>query len=1262
VLIADHVQANGTGLAASYWKHPYTTVDSPYFAGAPVLTRIDATVNFDNSIAAWPGPPITSGTSSNHFSSRWEGELLPEFSQAYTIYANGNEMCRIWINGQLLPLAISENLIDSDWEDLPVVVTQGEASAVVQLEGGRRYPIVIEHFNNTGGHRAILSWKSASQAKQVIPQNRLFPHAPPRIHSALESLAFVGAPGFTYQIAASASPTSYSALNLPDGLSISPTGLISGTPTAAGEWKVLLTATNAQGSGSAVLAITVLQTSGGISRELWTDLPGTDTVAIPTGTEPDSVSLLTSLEAPADSGDDYGVRIRGFLTAPESGEYRFFLRADETAVFFLSDDGEPVNAWKRAEIDAPVASADWSAAAVSPLLHLEAGRRYFLEILHKESGGSDHLALGWLPPSEAAKPAPAIVPVPGHYLTRFEDGGIDPAPDYIAPPPPPDWTAESGAGNDDFNAASRFLQQATYGADGDDIAALMAMPSFEAWIDAEFAKPATPHLPYVEQFRNVTNPNNPTYPGNLTYSAWWKNSVRANDQLRQRIAFALSQIMVVSEDGPLDDRANAVSDYYDLLLDHAFGNVRDLIEAVTLHPAMGRYLDMLNNDKPSLTSGRIPNENYAREILQLFSLGLYRLHPDGTPVLDSKDGLIPVYDQEAIIGYAHVFTGWGYHYTGDYRTSFPSSSNWIEPMREVPARHFTGKKRLLNNVVLPGLPVLNGAPLDPYGSHNGSTIAGNPEFQALPMAELDAVHDQLFQHPNIGPFLCSQLIQRLVTSTPTPAYVHRVVQKFNDNGSGVRGDLKAVIKAILLDYEARSLVAAAAPGFGKQREPVLRVTQLARAFRPANDFAGSYIQDGGWITVDTAPMVHRLANNQKVLLGFSGAGHQAQDGDYTVSPAPPSATTFTVRTRDIIRATWTQVEGESVVTVTTPVDHGFATGQSAYLRFRSGAGGALTDGVFPVTRLANRTLTIPAPDSASRSGDLDVAFFRGSYSQVNSGGLAVLSITSGTLPGLPLESRLTLNFTPTTGQTTGPANGVYVIDSIHPTEPRRLFLRAESGDLPVFSSDRSGTFHGAPHSPVLDRSGTAVSGYSDWNVGSTDTALGQTPLGSPTVFNFFEPGYKFPGLLANAGLVTPEFQISSDTNVIRQANFLFAGIYHTTSTNSTSSLTSGYTNGFSSFAGGAHDIMMDFSRWMGPRTSGSDYWTNNANLRELIRELSRILMAGQMSQAMEDHIYDFVTNTANIGYAASPTEAERRNRVRAVIYFIAVSPEHAIQR
>lgn len=1371
VLIHDRIQANGTGLLGQYWKHLNSTSNMPYFTGPPTISRIDPTVNFNNTVAAWPGTPITTGTgttaTSNYFSSRWSGEILPEFSQHYTLFANTNDAGRLWLNGELLI---------NKWP--PAAVGSSEQSVVVFLEAGKRYPVVLEYFNNTAAHVAILSWQSLSQPKQPIPQHRLFPTTPPQILGPYEAWAFVGAPPFSYSIIASGSPTSYSASSLPSGFTINTnTGVITGTPSVTGVFEIALTASNAFGSGSAILRLNVLNVGSGITRELWTSVGGSSISSIPVATAPASTTTLTSLSAPIDSGDDYGARIRGFVTAPATGDYRFFLRADEAAEFWLSNDDEPVNAWKRAELTSPVSAADWSTASKSPLLRLEAGKRYYLEILHKESTGSDHLALGWSKPGQ-----PDAVPseiVPGHLLTRFEDVALGASPDgtlyfaqlvpqngaitngygtctirlssdrttawvtptfanlgsaftgmhvhdtrlpstsnivfdpddvgvvrlpdgsivwpivgvgglsaaevadgigqtaffnvhtavypggeikgtfraldgsstFTPPPSPPSWGAESAAAVSDANAASRFLQQATFGASPADISALQAAPSYESWIENEFAKPITYHLPYVEKFRNVSTPNNSTYPGNLTFNSWWKNSIEADDQLRQRVAFAISEVMVVSENGPLDERANGLSSFYDTLLEHAFGNARNLLEEVTLHPAMGRYLDMLRNDKPNLTSGLIPNENYAREILQLFSLGLNRMHPDGSLILNSKGFPIPVYDQDAIVGFAHGFTGWDYHYTGAYRTSFGASANWTEPMRVVPSRHYIGKKRILNNVILPGISTLGGVPINPYASHSG-TQTSDPNYQALADQELDAIHDQIFQHPNFGPFFCRQLIQRLVTSTPSRGYIYRVVSRFDNNGSGVRGDMKAVIKAILLDYEARSVIASQAPGFGKQREPVARVTQLVRAFRPANNFAGTSNQVGGLITVDTAPTPHRLSTNQKVLLGFTSAGVPSTDADYSVLSV--SGSTFTVRARDVHASTWTQVNG--LITVTTPSNHGFLTGQSVLLRFNTGNGPS--NGIYTITPAAEANkFTVTAPTSTG-SGTCDVGFIRGIYTQRTTSGITTLSVTCNTVQGLSVGQKLQLSFVPVTGQTLIPSSGSYTIAAVSGTDSRQYEVTPDVGTLPVTTSTLSGNIHGSSPSMILDRVGTAVSGYSDWNVGDTETDLGQTPLRSPTVFNYFLPDYQHAGLLATRGLITPEFQLSSETNVVRQSNFLFGGIY-----SSSSSTTSGaYTNGFSSFRNGGHDMMMDLSPWMGARTTGTDYWTNTSNLRNLIREFSKILMAGRMSTALEDEIYNFVSLTSNISYGTTPSETERRNRIRSIIYFISISPEHAIQR
>ena len=219
---------------------------------------------------------------------------------------------------------------------------------------------------------------------------------------------------------------------------------------------------------------------------------------------------------------------------------------------------------------------------------------------------------------------------------------------------------------------------------------------------------------------------------------------------------------------------------------------------------MGVYLNMLLNDKPNPVTGTSPNENYAREVMQLFTVGLNKLNPDGTLLLDNQNRPIATYDQNVVVGLAHVFTGWGFT-SADGNPQFDFwPPNYRAPMLAFPDHHDTGQKRVLDNVVLP---------------------AGQTQSQDLK----DAL-DIIFNHPNVGPFISRELIQRLVTSNPSPAYVYRVAKVFKDNGQGVRGDLKAVVRAILLDYEARNQIAPTTNNFGHEREPVIRYANLLRAF------------------------------------------------------------------------------------------------------------------------------------------------------------------------------------------------------------------------------------------------------------------------------------------------------------------------------------------------------------------------------------------------------------------------------------------------
>ena len=370
-------------------------------------------------------------------------------------------------------------------------------------------------------------------------------------------------------------------------------------------------------------------------------------------------------------------------------------------------------------------------------------------------------------------------------------------------------------------AAARFLDQATFGGRLEDIAHLRQI-GYEAWLDEQFAAGISLEEPFLDYIRNTLGEG--VYQSQRL-EAWLIHAAQTpdpsnpllthNDQLRQRVAFALSEMMVVSDrNAALVFQAWALANYNDTLATHAFGNYRDLLEAVTLHPAMGRFLSMLGNRKRDETLNIRPDENYAREVLQLFSIGLVQLNPDGTVHLEGGEP-VPTYDQNVVRGFAHVFTGWNFSDCsvaefGDCEPGNPYEAPWRSPMEPIEDFHDTTEdKQLLTypGVTLPGGVLLAG---------------GNAQ------AELDAALDNIFHHPNVGPFVAKHLIQRLVTSNPTPAYVQRIASVFNNNGEGVRGDLGAVVRALLLDDEARNGHLLTPETFGKLREPITRIVRLWR--------------------------------------------------------------------------------------------------------------------------------------------------------------------------------------------------------------------------------------------------------------------------------------------------------------------------------------------------------------------------------------------------------------------------------------------------
>lgn len=364
---------------------------------------------------------------------------------------------------------------------------------------------------------------------------------------------------------------------------------------------------------------------------------------------------------------------------------------------------------------------------------------------------------------------------------------------------------------------SRFLAQATFGTDLNYIKTVAENP-FEDWIDDQFNL-NSPSMGILTQTiydkavdRFVANGGNeddyfgPYWP-HFQY-AWWESNIGNQDLLRQRIALALSEILVISRNSNIGDYGVGLGDYYDVLKDNAFGNFRNMLREVTLHPMMGIYLSHYNNPKSNPEENINPDENFAREIMQLFSIGLYELNLNGSYVLDGSGSRVPTYDNDDIKEFAKIFTGLGtadvmenpWGVTPQFGVGHYLAVKNI-PMVMYEEFHEPGVKYLLNDQVVP------------------SGQSG--------MQDIDAAIDNLFNHKNVGPFLAIRLIQQLVKSNPSPGYISRVSAAFN-NTKGIRGDMKAVIKTILLDEEARSCSWINNPSSGKLIAPMIRYFNVSR--------------------------------------------------------------------------------------------------------------------------------------------------------------------------------------------------------------------------------------------------------------------------------------------------------------------------------------------------------------------------------------------------------------------------------------------------
>jgi uncharacterized protein (DUF1800 family) len=1410
VVINPAGNTNGTGLTGMYYNSRASQV-TPYqpnllYVGTPTLTRLDPTINF-NWNSGSPGP----GVSGTYFGVRWQGQVQPQYSETYYFDITADDGVMLWVNGQL---------VINSWS-----YVGGDRLGSIALQAGVLYDIRLDYYQARLADLVNLYWYSNDQTRQIIPSNRLYPYtstpAPPAITSPQTATGFVNQP-FSFNVTASLSGGTAPTFGLgagsgplPPGLTLNAaTGLISGTATTAGNYQVALTASNPYGTGASVLDIQILPPGSGVTRELWTNVSGSNVSNIPLTTTPNSIdNQLSTLEDDTAYASNTGERLRGYFTAPVTGNYYFWLAASNNAELWISDDNQTVNLVRRAWVTAPgTGSENWNAGnqtnQQSPWLSLTAGQSYYYEVYHNtgaSSGTASNVAVAWLldatgtstsPNGSGVVPAylltaytyPAslagggtlystnLSPLPGvtssaagsasltlnasqtqailqfnysnlsspqtsyavwgpddngtptilfdlNVIDKFHPNLISPTGAYTwniastsavtastiandiqqglaylqietanfpageiagnffvvlgsqtAPTPVPDPGFTDDSATD--AGAARFLNQAAFGASPADMAAVES-GGFAAWIQNQMALPATHTLPIVNAYAALAD-SDPFYSSTFQ-DAWWNASINAPDQLRQRVAFALSEIMVVSDqNSSLGNAGNALGSYYDALLDNAFGNFRTLLEAVTLHPGMGWWLNMEGNTMGNLTTGAHPNENYAREVMQLFTIGLDRLWPDGSTVLDSTGNPVPTYNQNTITnGFARVFTGWAWNQplqaNGQLPTNFWPPTDWTDPMVMVKNNHELGTKTILDNVVLPA--AVGYSLTAPAVAGSQADITGTA-YDSYCLADLEKGLNNIFNHSNVGPFICRQLIQRLVESNPTPGYVGRVSQVFNDDGTAahVRGNMAAVITAILLDGEARNpAVAQANAAAGKQREPLLRIASPARTFLSSSN-SGTYAQSGSpVITITTStPSLH--CANDYVWLDFSSNDtgsppvspiNNPTTAAYPVLASPaPTANTFCVNSLGLALPAYTEPQGSGTLTVNTA---GPPVGEEVYLNFQTGN---IPTGIYTVTGVPDSshfTVSTPTIAPAAVSGTLILPKMQAYVTVTNTTGVtaSVLTMNTNDNPNLSAGNAVWLQFT--TGFEL--PDGQYTIASV--LGPKEYTL-ANSTAYSSLTSPQANLYPLVP--PPLSRSGSVSLGASAFNFGNTNSTLAQTPLDASTVFNFFYPNYQYPGNLAANNVTTPEFQLTTASNILNLTNAVSSTI-----------LTSANTDGLSSFQNGG--VYLNLSAYMGApycsfntvtTTSGTKVTattTTTVNATALVTKLANVLTGGMLSQSAQQTIVSYIGNTTYFpitstvtGTTTNPPAApslpttQARDIVRAAVQSILISPEYSIQQ
>ncbi|MDQ8204797.1 DUF1800 family protein [Pelagicoccus sp. SDUM812003] len=839
------------------------------------------------------------------YGTRVRGYLIPPVSGSYVFYAAANDRARVSINTSSESFAGLEPIIDIQghtsyrrWDQ-----REDQASAPIQLVAGQAYPIELLHKEGSNEDYASLAWKRPGSSEIEIISGAYL--APSRHAPALQEGLIVIAPedisqrwpqnivdlhgiAFDTEFGPEAVTTRWEQESGPGEVTFSVAGSLDTDAhfSEAGVYQLRLYATDGENEAYDTFKVTIEEPlsskAGAATRSIFTNISGDRVIdmvnseAFPT--EPESTGPINQLDTQTGESDHFGTLVTGYLHPPASGSYRFSITGDDWAELWLSSSDSPREKTLICFTPRSTDPYEWDKYPeyqTSAEIDLEAGKRYYLEIRHKEHNWRDHFSVAWLRPDEeemsiiqGAYLSPtdesdlAIIPEirltgglvttlnvgeeyvdagfkaidnfgndisdrvvvsnsvdtskAGSYSVRFQV--INPVtgfaetvvrtvnvvvpeslpatyPDPTTRPPMlVEWEEPESLSP---QQAARFLEQASFGPTKAEIARVQDI-GIEAWIDEQLSIPASLHAESMFAIKPVLDELGYDDYNSERLATWWTQAITGPDQLRQRVAFALSEIMVVSDGHSFTRDGRAVANYYDILVRNALGDYETLLKEVTLNPIMGMYLTMLRSDKSS------PDENYAREVMQLFSIGLVMLNPDGSSLRDAYGREIPTYDQRVILELSRAFTGWTYAGSKNFHYTHHGETDLFSPMVAYDEHHDSGRKELMGGFILPeGL---------------------------SPREDLMRAIAHIADHPNVGPFIARRLIQRLVTSNPSPAYIYRVASVFNDDGSGTRGNLGAVVKAILMDPEAREPDNHASGLFGKAREPIIKLTQLLRAF------------------------------------------------------------------------------------------------------------------------------------------------------------------------------------------------------------------------------------------------------------------------------------------------------------------------------------------------------------------------------------------------------------------------------------------------